>query len=872
MRVRVGLDEPFRLGAVETTPTIGIIDFSRRETDKFGVTRVVERAYSKRLSVKLVLPSDTADDVQAHLASLRATAGLWVADDQIRWLLVPGFYKDFEINHAVPPVSYCTLTVESLDVTDVQADPGGDPAPVGRASSMQLLQPTAITSAMLVSSSIAENDYIAWSSGANYEAGARVISPITHNIYESLASFNAGHDPADSDQWLEVGPTNRWAMFDEALGTATSGPSPLTVTLAPGAADALALLDVVGTSVRVQATGYDQTLAPASGAATFFDLPLDGGQITVTLTGAGTVSIGTLLVGRMRALGLTEAEPTSGITDFSRKDRDAFGTVTLVERAWAKRMSAKSLIRTDAVDTVADRLVTVRAKPALWMADRLRDSLKVYGFVKEWSIEVGETTSKLSLSIEGLSKAVVGSDGLTNVSPSDNNRVRYSPVVPGRLLGYESNALGGATLIEAFAFELGGRNYYQGSFQFTANGQSASVLTSKTNRIPVRPGERLSIQALLVVGTYGIGGRLVEADVQWLDAAGLYISSTALVTGATAGTYNAKIFAEAPANAFSAYIEAAAFAGNGTVGRVDIAISDVMVASAAALQTRHPAFAPGPSNELGADVTKRVKATDEEFRHDYRGNLELGQARSLSFTLEGPSGALRDGGTWKVLFVSGAINGTPADGATEYPLGTGAIGQWFIGSLQTTSVAEIICYRGEERISQRITLYRVQADPPVAVAAPSGGGSAGASASKNDSWNLLSGSPYVELGRMDMLPSASGNVACSANLTFMPDETEGDGSTTVTLKWQRETTLGSNSWEDVSAVTSGVASVYTTYIQRYHKPYEPDDPGVQNTSPASIQSNGSKAGVSGTQRFRLVAATSSGRALYVTGSATVNPA
>jgi len=506
------------------------------------------------------------------------------------------------------------------------------------------------------------------------------------------------------------------------------------------------------------------------------------------------------------------------------------------------------------------------------MADRQRDSLKVYGFIKEWSIEVGEITSKVSLSIEGLSKAPAGSDGLTNVSPSDKDRVRYSPVVPGRLLGYESNALNGATLIEAFAFELDGRSYYQGSFQFTANGQSASVLTSKTNRIPVRPRERLSIQALVVVGTYGMGGRTVAADLQWVDAAGNYISSAPLVTGAAAGTFNAKIFAEAPPNAFSAYIEAAAFANNAPAGWVDIAISDVMVASAAALQTQHPAFAPGPSNELGADVTKRVKATDEDFRHDYRGNLELGQARTLNFTLEGPSGALRDGGAWKVLFVSGAINGTPADGATEYVLNAGAVGQWYIGSLQTTSVAEIICYRGEERISQRITLYRMQADTPVAVAAPSGGGSAGAGASKADSWDAISGVSYAEIGRIEMLPSSSGLVSCSANITFMPDEFEGNGSTTVSLKWQREASIDSNSWEDVSAVSSGVASVYTTFIQRYRTPYEIDDPSVQHTSPVSIQSNGNKAGVSGTQRFRLVAASSNGRTLYVTGSAGVNPA
>lgn len=40
------------LGEVEAAPTIGIVDYSRRVTDDFGVTTVVERGFARRMSVR----------------------------------------------------------------------------------------------------------------------------------------------------------------------------------------------------------------------------------------------------------------------------------------------------------------------------------------------------------------------------------------------------------------------------------------------------------------------------------------------------------------------------------------------------------------------------------------------------------------------------------------------------------------------------------------------------------------------------------------------------------------------------------------------------------------------------------------------------
>ncbi len=453
------------LGTVETAPTIGVIDYSRRVTDEFGVTTVVQRGFARRMTVRLAVPFDDVDTIQRQLAELRATSATWIADERFGSLSIRGFYKEFEVDHASAPLSYCTLTVEGMTGEEAFTDDGSDPAPVGQASSLQLLQPIVITDAVLTSSSVPEDDAIEWTAAGGYALGQRVIRRSTHRVWESLIERNVGHDPATTTgAWLDVGPTNRWAMFDQALGSVTTDEAPIVVTLRPGAAaSGIAILDCNASTVRVQAPGYDRTVAPSggSGAALFLDLSLAAGaSVTVTLTpfgkaatrvvwddgfawddsvtwqdtvagtataeppswadaeavsdttewqdsrgGDGTVFVGTLLLGILRPLGITEGSATSGITDYSRRETDEFGETMIVPRAWAKRMAGKALIRTDAVDQVVGRIAAVRAVPSLWLGDAGVDSLIVYGFFKDFSVEVGETLSKLTLSIEGFSEA-----------------------------------------------------------------------------------------------------------------------------------------------------------------------------------------------------------------------------------------------------------------------------------------------------------------------------------------------------------------------------------------------------------------------------------------------------------------------------------
>lgn len=392
----------FALGTVETGATVGIIDYSRRVTDDFGVTTVVQRGFARRLSVRLAVPVEGVDALQRRLADLRSTAARWIVDEDSTWLSPTGFYKDFDIDVAAGSVSYCTLTVEGLAGVEPVADAGGDPAPNGRPSTLQLVQPYSVTEAVLTATDVVENDAPAWAAGAGYVVGAKVLRQ--HRVYEALIA-NTGKDPvAGGAEWLDTGPSNRWAMFDHALGSVTTAQGRIGVRLEIANIQAVALLDVTGATVRVEADGYDRTQGVTGGAITFLDLA-GKGRVTVTIAGPGAVSVGTLLIGRLVALGTTEASPTAGVTDFSKKEVDDFGEVTIVKRAFAKRMTAKALIRRDALDLVANRIAAVRAVPSLWIGRDGQDSLTVYGFFKDFGIEVDATVAKLSLSIEGLSEA-----------------------------------------------------------------------------------------------------------------------------------------------------------------------------------------------------------------------------------------------------------------------------------------------------------------------------------------------------------------------------------------------------------------------------------------------------------------------------------
>ena len=117
---------------------------------------------------------------------------------------------------------------------------------------MKVIKPVTVTDAVLISSTAPETDYAAWAAGTAYSVGNRVIRTSTHRIYERMVAGTTATAPElDSVNWIDIAPTNRWAMFDGEVSTQTALASPLTVVIKPGLVNGLALFGLAGTTLVV---------------------------------------------------------------------------------------------------------------------------------------------------------------------------------------------------------------------------------------------------------------------------------------------------------------------------------------------------------------------------------------------------------------------------------------------------------------------------------------------------------------------------------------------------------------------------------------------------------------------------------------------
>lgn len=103
------------MGSTRYGAQVGIIDYSKKETDIYGNTTVLERSYAKRVSCDVIVDNNRIDYVTRQLALVRATPVVWIADNgKLGSLTVYGFYKDFGINIPYPNHSEASITVEGL--------------------------------------------------------------------------------------------------------------------------------------------------------------------------------------------------------------------------------------------------------------------------------------------------------------------------------------------------------------------------------------------------------------------------------------------------------------------------------------------------------------------------------------------------------------------------------------------------------------------------------------------------------------------------------------------------------------------------------------------------------------------------------------
>ena len=297
---------------------------------------------------------------------------------------------------------------------------------------MKVIAPVTVTPAMLTSSSIAETEYSTYSSGTTYAAAARVIYQRRGD--ESLQASNLNKTPgatASAAWWLDVGPTNRWAMFDAIVGTKSTATSSIAVTITPGTIiNAVAFVSAVGSAIRVRMLDgvtvvYDQTknldstpiddwddyffaAQVLTGELVFTGLPRYlSATVEATITGIGTVSVGVMAIGVSHELGGVLRGASAGITDYSRKETDAtFGTTSLVQRDFAGKADVTILVPTNDTRRLKYLLASLRAIPCVWVGDDDTDTyapLVIFGWYGDFRIVYDFARyANFSLELKGL--------------------------------------------------------------------------------------------------------------------------------------------------------------------------------------------------------------------------------------------------------------------------------------------------------------------------------------------------------------------------------------------------------------------------------------------------------------------------------------
>ena len=294
---------------------------------------------------------------------------------------------------------------------------------------------------MLTDSNVPEDDHAEWDVGTAYTTGDNcIVIGTTHKIYEALVDVTGGDSPEVDvlntvPKWLEISATNRWKAFDTIVGSQTSQATSITFEITPGViVDSFAFLNMDCVSIQVVSTDpvdgevYNETIDMLSTVITGgsgiydwytyffssyfkkvdavrFDLPpfLDTVlSITITYPG-GTVLCGGIIMGVQSYLGATQYSPTIGIHDYSVKQTDDYGTVTIVERAYSKKMTAEVLIESSSISDVQSILASYRSTLLVWVGAENMPALIVYGFYKDFSILISYPTfAIMSLEIEGL--------------------------------------------------------------------------------------------------------------------------------------------------------------------------------------------------------------------------------------------------------------------------------------------------------------------------------------------------------------------------------------------------------------------------------------------------------------------------------------
>lgn len=279
-----------------------------------------------------------------------------------------------------------------------------------------------------------------WNAGTTYGLGARVHVPEVRRVYESAAANNVGKDPTltanqfnasgTTTWWIELGPTNRSAMFDSIISTPTAAPSPLEIILKPGAFNGIAMFGLDADSIAISVAEGDggptiySYAAPLEGSAPadyyeyFFEPfkpqtqfiatglePYATARVTIRLTkGSGLAKIGMLALGDLQPLGVPQRGASVEPIDYSYVSTDNFGNTTVKRRNSATGMAVQCRMNIDDANQVLRSVQNLLGVPVVVIGSRAvnYEAMTVFGLLSGRLQYDNYREPTLNLTVKGL--------------------------------------------------------------------------------------------------------------------------------------------------------------------------------------------------------------------------------------------------------------------------------------------------------------------------------------------------------------------------------------------------------------------------------------------------------------------------------------
>ena len=296
---------------------------------------------------------------------------------------------------------------------------------------MRIVTPLNVDTGQLTSTNVV-NEVADWSAGT-YNLGEQAVD--ANQVYKVVA------DPSTTDQptvgaaaspatWVLMGWSNQYRMFRDGRDSYSSRDESIDVTFNLGAIiSTVAAIGLKGTSATlkivdsVDGTVYDNEISLGGIGAVdwweYFFLQYDLGdtavfrsipaypnaEITLSIDGSvptDEIRAGRIIVGFEQELGVTTYGTTVSTLDYSTKERDGFGNLTLIPRRTIRLVDYKVTVPSFQIDRVIRTLEKISATPTLFIGDILYLSTITFGVYRDFSQGItSPSISDLTIQVEG---------------------------------------------------------------------------------------------------------------------------------------------------------------------------------------------------------------------------------------------------------------------------------------------------------------------------------------------------------------------------------------------------------------------------------------------------------------------------------------